>query len=66
MTDVTASAICKEGTFFCPGYKTLCANESVICDGKVDCHDGSDEPISCRSESTICISSHPLHTGANA
>ena len=45
-----ASAICGEGTFFCPGHKTLCASDSAICDGKVDCHDSRDEPITCRSE----------------
>lgn len=51
-----ASAICEEGTFFCPGHKTLCASNSIICDGKVDCGDSRDEPITCRSEFCTLIS----------
>ena len=56
VTHISATAICEEGTFFCPGYKTLCASDAVICDGKVNCNDGRDEPIKCRCESFNCIS----------
>jgi len=45
-----ASVFCGEGTFFCPGYETLCLNTSAICDGKIDCLDHRDEPLSCRSK----------------
>ena len=47
----TISAQCEEEEFWCAGG---CEDESYMCDGYMDCDDGSDE-TSCAGENTMSM-----------